>query len=207
KKRFSDHFTLFGNYTYSKAFNTTTDFNSDFGPEDNTNLAAERALSDFDERHKIVVAGVFESPWRQRFLSGFQLSPIVSYHSGLPFNLLTGSDVNGDRHYTNDRPIGAPRNTGLGPNFVQFDSRLGWRWKFTERYSVMLTAEAFNLFNRTNYASVNNIVDPNFALPAPQGLGQTTFNVHGFTGNPSSPLAFTSDFPKREFQLGARFDF
>lgn len=207
KKRFSDHFTLLGNYTYSKAFNTTTDFNSDFGPEDNTNLAAERALSDFDERHKIVVAGVFESPWRQRFLSGFQVSPIVSYHSGLPFNLLTGSDVNGDRHYTNDRPIGAPRNTGLGPNFVQFDSRLGWRWKFTERYSMMLTAEAFNLFNRTNYASVNNIVDPSFALPAPQGLGQTTFNVHGFAGNPSSPLAFTSDFPKREFQLGARFEF
>ena len=72
---------------------------------------------------------------------------------------------------------------------------------------MMLTAEAFNLFNRTNYASVNNIVDPNFALPAPQGLGQNAFNVHGFAGNPSSPLAFTSDFPKREFQLGARFDF
>jgi len=31
KKRFSDHFTLFGNYTYSKAFDTSTDFNSDYG--------------------------------------------------------------------------------------------------------------------------------------------------------------------------------
>ncbi len=30
KKRFSEHFTLFGNYTYSKAYDTSTDFNSDY---------------------------------------------------------------------------------------------------------------------------------------------------------------------------------
>src|SRR5262249_18620311 len=63
KKRFSDRVTLMVNYTYSKAFSTSTDFNSDFGPQDNLNLAAERGLSDFDQRHKLVIAGVLESPF------------------------------------------------------------------------------------------------------------------------------------------------
>ncbi len=87
KKRFSDHFTLFGNYTYSKAFDTSTDFNSDYGPQDPTNINIDRSLSEFDERHKVVIAGVFDSPWKQSILSGFQLAPIFSYHSGHPFNL------------------------------------------------------------------------------------------------------------------------
>jgi hypothetical protein len=90
KKRFSDHFTLFGNYTFSKGFDTSTDYNSDYGPQDPTNLNLDRALSEFDERHKVVIAGVFDSPWKQSILSGFQLAPIFSYHSGHPFNLLAG---------------------------------------------------------------------------------------------------------------------
>ena len=64
KKRFSDHYTVMGNYTYSKGFDTTTDFNSDYGPQDPTNLGLDRALSAFDERHKVVIAGVFDSPWQ-----------------------------------------------------------------------------------------------------------------------------------------------
>jgi hypothetical protein len=58
KKKFSNHFTVLGNYTFSRAIDTTTDFNSDYGPNDQTNLAAERGLSSFDERHKVVVAAV-----------------------------------------------------------------------------------------------------------------------------------------------------
>ena len=72
KKRFSDHFTVFGNYTYSKAFDTSTDFNTDYGPQDPTNLSLDRGLSEFDERNKVVIAGVFDSPWKEAILSGFQ---------------------------------------------------------------------------------------------------------------------------------------
>jgi hypothetical protein len=64
-------------------------------------------------------------------------------------------------------------------------------------------AEAFNLTNRTNYASVNNIVGASYA---------GTSHPHGFvapaTVTPGgTPLAFTSDYAKREIQLGARFVF
>src|SRR5207244_2764220 len=102
KQRFSHHFMAMVNYTYSKAWDTTTDFNSDFAPQDETNLAADRALSDFDERNKFVATGVFESPWNNRVLKGFELAPIINYHSGNPFNLLAGADANGDNHPTND---------------------------------------------------------------------------------------------------------
>ncbi|MGH9712869.1 MAG: carboxypeptidase regulatory-like domain-containing protein [Candidatus Acidiferrales bacterium] len=209
KKRFSDHFTLMGNYTYSKAFDTTTDFNSDFGPVDNTNLSAERGLSDFDQRHKFVLAAVVDSPWKNPILSGFQISPIVRYNSGHPFNLLALEDINGDRHFTNDRPIGAARNTGLGPNYATWDMRLSRTFKLGEKANLELLAEGFNLANRTNYSSVNNVVGPVFGLPkALGGGGATSFNVHGHVCQTvSQPLCFTSDQSKRQIQLGARFSF
>ncbi len=213
KKRFSDHFTLFGNYTYSKGFDTSTDYNSDYGPQDPTNLNLDRSLSEFDERHKVVIAGVFDSPWKRNVLSGFQFSPIFLYHSGHPFNLLAGGEVNGDGHTTNERPIGAPRDTGLGPKYIDFDARLTWQHKVGERASVEFTAEGFNIANRTNYASVNSEVGPLFGFQP----GFSTFNVHGLRPGtaiagggavtPSTPLAFTSVFPMREIQLGARFSF
>jgi hypothetical protein len=218
KKRFSNNFTLFGNYTFSKGFDTSTDFNTDYGPQDPTNLGLDRALSEFDERHKVVVAGVFDSPWKNPILAGFQLSPIFSYHSGHPFNLLAGTEVNGNNHTTNERPIGANRDTGLGPSFTDFDMRLSWSHRINEKATIRFTAEGFNIANHTNFASVNNEVSPLFGLPtAVGGGGFTSFNVHGFrpgtvladgsAATPSTPLAFTSALPKREIQLGVRLDF
>ena len=213
KKNFSNHFTLLGNYTFSKGFDTGTDFNSDYGPQDPTNLGLDRGLSEFDQRHKVVIAGVIESPWKSPILSGFQLAPIFTYNSGHPFNLLAGTEVNGNNHTTNERPIGAGRDTGLGPDYTDFDMRLTWQHKVREKTSLQLTAEGFNIANHTNYASVNNEVSPLFGLPtALGGDGNTTFNVHGIKPNfttitPSTPLAFTSAFPKREIQLGLRLTF
>jgi hypothetical protein len=199
-KRFSSRVTLIGNYTYSRAVDESTDFNSDYAAFNEVNLRADRGLSDFDQRNKIVFAGVFGSPWESsRIFSGFEVSPIITYNSGHPFNLLAGADINGDGHFTNDRPPGSGRNTGVGPDFVTLDMRLGRVFKIGERANLQFIAEGFNLTNRTNYASVNNIVGSNFAPP---------FNVHGTAAlSPSQPLGFTSAFPKREIQLGLRLSF
>ncbi|MGD0467248.1 MAG: TonB-dependent receptor [Terriglobales bacterium] len=213
KKRFNANFTLFGNYTFSKGFDTSTDYNTDYGPQDPTNLSLDRSLSEFDQRHKLLIAGVLDSPWRQSILSGFELAPIFSAHSGHPFNLLAGGEVNGDNHITNERPIGAARDTGLGPNYYDFDMRLTWGHKLGEKSNLQFTAEGFNIANRTNYASVNNEVSPVFGFEP----GFTTFNVKGIkpgtalqgggTATSSTPLAFTSALPKREVQLGLRLSF
>ena len=198
RKRFSNHLTMFGNYTYSKAIDEVTDFNSDYGPNDQTCLSCEYGLSTFDQRHKIVIAGVLESPWKNRILSNFQLSPIIRYNSPHPFNLLAGTNVNNDRHSTTDRPPGAGRNTGIGPNYFDFDMRLARRFKLTEKATLQVMAEGFNIFNRTNFGSVNNVVGvvaPPFALRGSNAL------------SPSQPLGFTSAFPKRQVQFGVRLSF
>jgi hypothetical protein len=200
KKRFTDRFTLLANYTYSKAIDDSTDFNSDYAAFNEVDLRAERSLSDFDQRHKFVLAAMVASPWeRSAVLSGFELSPIVSYNSGHPFNLLAGADINGDNHFTNDRLPGTPRNSGLGPNYFALDMRLTRTFVLGERRVLRFTAEGFNLTNRTNYSRVNNIVD--FDAGAP-------LNPHGTASlYPNSPFAFTAAQPKREIQLGVRFDF
>lgn len=97
---------------------------------------------------------------------------------------MAGTDQNGDRHYTNDRPLGAGRNTGLGPDYFSFDMRLSRTFRLHEKANLQLLAEAFNITNRTNYASVNNVVGPDFGfLP-----GFTTFNVSGSAVlSPSQP--------------------
>ena len=206
RKRISDRFTIFGNYTYSKAIDEVTDFNSDYGPNDQTNLAAEHSLSTFDQRHKVVVAAVLESPWKggkgaglgERLFSGFQVSPIFRYNSAHPFNLLAGTNVNNDRHSTTDRPPAAGRNTGIGPNYIDFDMRVARQLKLTEKASLQFLAEGFNIFNRTNFGSVNNVV----------GVISPPFRLKGNSSlSPSQPLGFTSALPKRQLQFGVRLSF
>ena len=77
--------------------------------------------------------------------------------------------------------------------------RLSRSFKVGEQRTLRLTAEGFNITNRTNYSSVNNLAGAAFAPP---------FNVRGTsTVSPSQPLGFTAAFPKREVQLGIRFEF
>src|SRR5579871_3088920 len=210
KKRFSNHYSLVGSYTYSKAVDDSTDFNSDFGPVNNANLAGERSLSTFDQRHKVVLAGVIDSPAKNVVLRGFQLAPIYRYNSSHPYDLLAGTDVNGDRHSTNDRPIGAGRNTGIGPDYNDFDVRLSRQFKVSEKAGVQIMAEAFNLFNRTNFGSVNNVADAFCKLCAAAGQ---TFDQSGRSVNALNtplggvPTAFVSAISRRQLQFGARLTF
>jgi hypothetical protein len=206
QKRFDRHFSILANYTYSKAQDDVTDYNSDFAATDQTNLSAERALSAFDQRHKVVVAGIFETPWAggsgsnlaEQIFSGFTVSPILRGNSSRPFNLLVGADINGDRHPTTDRPPGAGRNTGMGPDFWTLDLRVTRKFSWGEGRNVQFTFESFDLLNRTNYSSVNNTV----------GVIGPPFNLHATNAlSPSRPMAYTAALPRREMQLGVRLNF
>jgi hypothetical protein len=202
-RRIATHVRLTSNYTLSKAIDDVVDYNSDFQATDQTNLRAERALSSFDQRHKFVTYAFLESPADPRnggiskILSNFTLSPVFSINSARPFNLLVGSEQNGDRHATTDRPIGAGRNTGIGPGFWTVDLRLTRAIDVgSARIEVM--GEAFNVFNNLNYKSVNNSV----------GFMQGPFDRHGDASlSPSQPFGFTSAFDARRIQIGVRATF
>jgi hypothetical protein len=169
-----------------------TDFNSDFQAFDQMNLRAEHGLSAFDQRHKFVAYGTWNAP------GGIVLSPIFRANSGRPFNLLAGLDLNQDRHDTADRPIGAGRNTGAGPDFWTVDVRLGRDFPLGDRAHLQATIDAFNLLNHLNYSSVNNVVG-NMAPP---------FEVTGRSDRlPTQPLGFTSASDPRRLQAGLRIFF
>ncbi len=214
-KRFSRNFSFHGNYTFSKAIDEVLDFNSGFQPNDHTNLRAERALSAFDQRHKVVLFAVLQTPrWEQsssaaaRLFADFVLTPIFRANSARPFNLLSGFEINQDRHSDTDRPIFSGRNTGIGPGFWTFDARLSRRIGLGENRSLELMIEGFNLLNHVNFASVNNTVCSG-QLPLP--VSACRADLIGVRPRadrrPNEPLGYTSAFEARRVQLGLRINF
>lgn len=206
-RRLSRNFAFNTHYTFSKAIDEVTDFNSDWQPHDQLNARAERALSSFDQRHRFVFSGVFESPWKAtdagasaKVLGDFVVSPIIIASSGRPFNVLAGFDNLGDNHPTTHRPLGAGRNIGRGPDFFSFDLRVARHFPLGEGRRLELTADGFNLLNRTNFKNINNTVG---ALT----LDELPHPLVGRRGSPTSPLSFTSAFDPRQFQFGLKIVF
>ncbi|HEX5705717.1 MAG TPA: carboxypeptidase regulatory-like domain-containing protein [Pyrinomonadaceae bacterium] len=210
QRRFANNFSVNAHYTFSKSIDEVTDFNSDWSAQNPLNLRLDRALSAFDQRHRAVFSGVFASPWRGRSFAGRVLadwlfSPIFTAGSGRPFNLLLGFDANNDGRSQSDRPFDLGRNTGIGENFYSFDARLARRFPFKETMFIELTFEGFNLFNRTNFAGINNVVG---SLPTAELLALTTGPARGRrNAPPTAPLGFTSAANPRQLQFGVRFNF
>jgi hypothetical protein len=179
-------------YTLSKAIDDSGNFFFST-PQDNSNLRGERALSDNDQRHRLTLSGTLDAPstFENRLaraaLGGLRLSYIFTYASRLPFNVLAGSDLNGDSN-NNDRPRGLGRNTGRGFDSAALDLRLSRRWRVGERAGFEVIAEGFNLLNRANLQLPNNVY----------GTGATPL--------PSFGLATAADSP-RQIQFGLRLDF
>jgi hypothetical protein len=214
-KRFSNNFSLMSAYTWSKTIDDVTDFNTAFSAPFATRLFLDRALSTFDLRHNYVLSGVFNSPWKNYALRDFSLAPIISIRSGIPFSLLTGQDINGDTRATNDRLFYIGRNTGLGPNYRSVDGRLTRAFRFGADSQTRLdfTVEVINLFNRTNYAAVRDIIPPTvnaqgqFTEP---DYNAGTVRLRGRTDRSialGQPLAFSSAFEPRRFQFGLKLVF
>lgn len=194
-RRFTDVYQAQISYTFSKAIDDTIDFITDLQPANQLDLHNERSLSSFDQRHRLVVSSVINPP-----LAGITVAPIFTYSTGHPFSLLMGFDANNDTQANTDRPPFAGRNTGKGPDYVDFDLRVAKEFSFgASEYKLEAIAEAFNVFNRVNYSSINNIV------------GTMPFSDYRVEGNrnakPTEPLAFTSAFDPRQIQLGVKLKF
>ena len=206
-KRFARGFSMNFNYTLSKAMDESTDFNSDYSPQDQLNARAERSLSAFHQKHRAVFNALYQSPWTSgrgkgaaaNLLGDWNVAPILVLGSWRPFNVLTGVDNQGDTYVNNKRPAHLGRNMGQGPSYKTVDLRLSRRFRYStnESRALEFIAEGFNLLNRTNFRTVNNIVGdiPISALPNP---------IVGNRNPASTPLAFTSALEPRQFQLGLK---
>jgi hypothetical protein len=217
QRRFARNFSLNAHYTLAKSIDEVVDFNSDWSAQNPLNLRLDRSLSAFDQRHRLVLSGVLQSSAENLLLKNWVFAPIFVAQSGRPFNLLLGFDANADGRSQSDRPGQAGRYTGQGEAFYSFDMRLGRRFFVKEGRYLELTFEGFNLFNRTNFIGINNVLgaacttsDGASFVPctAAGATNLTNYRLRGRRGlRTTDPLGFTSSFDPRQLQFGARFNF
>src|SRR5437016_3955332 len=121
RKRFGQHYEFLASYTWSHVIDDSTDLESPLEPQDNYTLAGERSNSIFDQRHRFVFSGVYQTGklggggFVEKFLSGWTLAPIIGAVSGRPFNIISGTDTNFDFSTPTDRPTIVPANTPTDP--------------------------------------------------------------------------------------------
>jgi hypothetical protein len=97
--RFSDHYTILGNYTWSHCI-SEGDFQGDMGGPYTQNpfdRRGERGNCGFDIRQIFNLTFIAQTPrfsglWTNRLLGNWQLSPIVAYHTGTWFYASAGVD-------------------------------------------------------------------------------------------------------------------
>jgi hypothetical protein len=139
---------LFSNYMLAKSQADTFSIGS--FPSNSYDLHQDWGRSSNDFRNRVMLGG-YVRLWR-----GFSLNPFLIYQSSLPFNIVTGQDLNGDTEF-NDRPAFAtdltrpsvvhtqwgvfdtqpipgqtiiPINWGKGPDTFVLNMRLGKSFNF-----------------------------------------------------------------------------
>jgi len=128
QRRFINGLSYLVSYTFGKSIDEASSYpGSDASaswPQDAYDLRSERGLSDFDNRHRLVLSYVWQlpvgqgqkfltdlSPWAEALVGGWQLTGIFTFQSTRPFTagLDTGDDVLrpdlvGDPHLANPDP-------------------------------------------------------------------------------------------------------
>jgi hypothetical protein len=116
RKRMKNHVEFLASYTWSHAIDDSTDLQTLLSPQDDLHPEQERSNSTFDQRHRFVFSGVYQSGkagsgfWG-RFFSDFTVAPIIEFSSGRPFNIVTATDQNFNFSTSTDRPNAVPVGT------------------------------------------------------------------------------------------------
>jgi len=86
------------NYTYAHSIDDTSTTRNTV-PTDSYNLADQRGSSTFDIRHQVVSFVTYDLPqlahFAPRLTSGWQLNSLFTFYTGMPLNILAGTNVSG----------------------------------------------------------------------------------------------------------------
>jgi hypothetical protein len=100
RKRFNQHYQFLASYTWSHAIDDSTDLQATLTPQDSYYPNLDRSTSLFDQRHRFVFNGVYQSGklggngFASKVFSNWTLAPLIEFGSGRPFNIITGNDDN-----------------------------------------------------------------------------------------------------------------
>lgn len=157
------HYTLASAKTWGAVVGELSDYVNGVSDPRNPFGPGDYGPSGEDVRHRFVLAGELNLPWK------IQVTTLAQFESARPFTLGTGTDINGDGISGDDRAVINGVQTTLdqfrGTPYQQVDLRVSKEFQFGERRSLRLFAEMFNLLNRSNPA--NNYVGDIAALPVP----------------------------------------
>jgi len=121
RRQFHGGFSMSGNYTFAKSIDDAASVGGSGHsvPQDSFDLEAERALSAFDVRHKLIINHTYELPFGEqrhflnrggvaaRVIGNWQISGVTTIQSGTPLTALVGgnqSNNNGSGAFTSQRP-------------------------------------------------------------------------------------------------------
>ena len=192
--RFAEKFAVLASYVWSHAINNVDPdvTGSSQNPNDPRLIGVqEKASAVFDQRHRFVLSGTWSAPWR------FNIGGIATFASGLPYNILTGTNNSGDTGATADRPVingvVVARNAGRGRPIYEVSPFVERAFPIVrERVKLNARAEAFNVFNHPNFVGYSGTYG-NGAAPGP-GFG--------------APLTgITNQLPARSLQFSLRLTY
>jgi Carboxypeptidase regulatory-like domain len=116
RKRFNAHYEFLASYTWSHSIDDSTDLQSTLTPQDSYYPAVDRSTSLFDQRHRFVFSGVYQTGrlhgdgFMSKVFSYWTWAPLLEIASGRPFNIITGSGDNLQLSSLTSRP-----NTTVNP--------------------------------------------------------------------------------------------
>ena len=91
-KRMGKGLQFNASYTFSKSIDYNSQSSQGVTVQDSYNLRGDRGLSDFDVRHRFVISGLYELPFKgNQFKEGWQFSFIEQSQGGNPVTLLAGN--------------------------------------------------------------------------------------------------------------------
>lgn len=185
-KRLSRGVQFNASYTFSKSIDYNSLNSQGVVVQNSYNLRDSRGLSDYDARHRFVISGLYELPFKgNRLVESWQLSTIVQAQSGNPVNIVinntafTGTnntvrpDVSGPiailgspNRWFDTLPFIVPvgrfgdlgRNVVIGPGFNNTDFSVIKRTKLTESQLIEFRWEVFDVFNHANFGQPGRVV-------------------------------------------------
>jgi outer membrane receptor protein involved in Fe transport len=212
KRRFTRGLQFIAAYTFSDTKDNRPDqtmvvvgADDAKGLQNNLDIRSDWGRSDLDIRHRFVFSPVYEigtiqkdNAFARHVLSNWTFSGIVTLQSGFAYSALIAGDANRDGNPSTDRVPGTERNGFTTPSIYIVDARVTKTFRFGENYSLSVLGEAFNLFNRSNLATVNT---------GRYGIASSAATV---LTNPAAATPFGGPrtfLGERQIQLGVRFRF
>jgi hypothetical protein len=171
--RFSHRLQMLASYTWSHALDNVDPDIPGQNPND-PNFTGRQELGPalYDQRHRFVLSGTYVAPLK------INIGGVGTFGSGLPYNIVTGTNNSGDTGATTDRPVVngvlIPRNAGRGRSSYDVSPFIERRFPLVgERVALNLRAEAFNVFNHPNFVGYISTWGNGATAPANLGMPLT----------------------------------